>query len=539
MRAKTPIPFTEFAPDSASTAGGQYEAKGVLSRGKKYVPLPDLQQVHPNAVIVDRCLGAWGGYATNKSTYIFAGDASRLYRFVGGVPMDVSRPSGYSVTDQDAWTFAQFGDNIIAASLGTNLLQRYQMGSSSVFADIAGSPTAGVVFRIRQHLFACNESTVNVSAFNDVTDWTPDTGTQAFQTTLASELGNIVAGLSGEQGAIICERGIVRVAFTGGVPQFAFDEVEGGPGACGPHAVAQWGRLAYIAADDGIYVYDGLQAQSIGEGRIDQYFSNNLNYPYRDKVCVAYDPGRKSVMVSYPKGGSTVANEQLIYSVTDNRWTREDIRMHHLFVLPTEGISIDDSAAVIAQFGTDNIDDIDYSIDGALWRDNRRQWAAFNDERRLCRFAGGNRAATMDTTVFEPVPSRTTTITELWPVTDAYTGVTGTLYKRQNSLGVPVMPSLPPLTVNLTAITVNSTAVTVNATVDSSDPDEIAAHAKDLAVYNSKRERSSGPAAMNGSGFCPVFGDARYVRGRIEIAAGSVWSEAMGVHADNQVSGGR
>lgn len=485
MREKTPVPFGEWAPDRSKIAGQAYDARGVLSISGKYAPLPDASIIRPGSQINDHCLGGFTAYDSGGNPITFLADSGRIYRLNGKMPADVSRSGGYDASLDWAWSFCQFGNNVLAIARGEPL-QRYIIGSSSVFADVGTAPTGDCVFRIRNQVFIGDGATVNASAFNDLTDWTPSPSTQSFINEVNQARGLIVSGWGGEQGVIFQERGMIRLNFIGGAAPYQFDDIEGGRGLCGPNAWAEWGRRAYCVAEDGFYVTDGMEMQPLGEGRVDREFSTNLNYGFRHRVWSAIDAKRKSWMIGWPSEGRTTCDQLYIYSWADNRWTHDEIDTAYGFEMHRDPVDADDEAGIIALFGTADADDAafaDVSVDSSIWRENRKEWGVINGDRQVCQFTGANRAATLSTGTFEPILGRKTFVSELWPTTDAATDeVTGQIAYRLNRLG--------------------------------------------------ETETVSASAAMNEEGFCPVTGEGRYVRGIVNIAAGSDWTEALGVQTD-------
>jgi hypothetical protein len=474
-----PIPFANYEPDRGTASGAGQIAKGVLSASGRYVPLKGLEVYRAGSSLNDYCLGGAGFYDSTGQPATFVGDAGRLYRLVARVITDVSQTGGYAADPDWQWSFEQFGNNILAAARGVTL-QKYVLGSSSRFADIAGAPTAEVLFRVRSHMFACSGRTVNWSAFNDIDDWSPDPATQAGNTTVGQDAGIIVSGIGGEQGALFQERGIIRIGYQGGDIPWILDEVEGGRGACSPASVRRWGRGAFVAAEDGFYFWDGLNAQPIGQDKVDRTFSQDLNYPYRGRVTTAIDTESKSWMVAYPGGSSTHANKVLIYSWADNRWTHDEIDVQALFELPRDGVSADDSAAITAIAGTDVADSIMLSADSPAWRESRRTWVCVDTSRTVKTFTGSPRAGTMETGEVAPVPSGQTYVSEIYPITDAEPGnVSLEVYTKQYRLG--------------------ETA----ALADTAD--------------------------MNEVGCCDVRAEGRYIKGRVNIRAGAPWTEATGI----------
>lgn len=488
--ANKPIPFADYAPDQGVASGAGQIAKGVLSKAKRYVPLQTLVPYRQGSFMLDACLGGRGFYDSVGAPKVFLGDRGALYLVdANRVMQNVSKSGGYSVDADWQWSFDQFGDNVIAAGRGATL-QRFQIGSSSIFADIAGAPSAEIVFRIRSHMFACAGRTVNWSAFNDVTDWTPSLETQAGNNTLGQDAGIIVAGIGGEQGAIFQERGIVRVSYTGGDIPWHFDEVEGGRGACSPASVRPWGRGAFVAAEDGFYIWDGMEANPIGQDMVDATFARELNYPFRGRVTTAIDSSNKSWMVAYPSGSSEVCDKVLIYSWADRRWTHDEIDIQALIEMPLAGVSADDEEGIIALAGTANADEITLSVDSPAWRESRRTWAAVDTTRSLKTFTGAARKAVLDTGEFAPNDPGQTFIGEVFPVIDAEPeNVTAEFYVKQNRLG--------------------ETPFLANQSM------------------------------MDETGCCPADVEGRFIKARISVSAGARWTEASHLTWSGKAAGGR
>lgn len=489
MLTKTPIAFANWEPDRSELSGAAVIVKGVLSTGGTYGPWPSLATYRSGTQIADRALGGFTAYTSGGSATSFIGDRSRLYRVLAGTPTDISKSGGYAADADWAWQFEQFGDNIIAVARGVPA-QRYIIGTTPSFGDLTGDPpTADVVGRIRQWLFLGAGRTVSVSGFNDVTDWTYDSATQGLQTVVSQEAGQITKIVGGENGAIFQERGIIRVSFTGGAVPFLFDEVEGGRGAASPNSVTPFGRVWYCVAEDGFYVFNGLETQALGASRVDEWWSERLNYGQRARITTAFDARRKTWLIAYPTQGSSICNEILAYNIADNRWTYCDERTHLLFEMPYEGVSVDDASAIAALVGTTNADQIDVSVDSSIWRESRRQWAAIGESRAISLFTGAPRAATLETATFEPTVGGKSFVNEVWPITDAQPeDVTGTIIARLHTQG--------------------------------------------------ETEVEDGSTMMD-EGFCPVMADGRYLRARVSIASGADWTEVQGVHVNGRPSGAR
>lgn len=489
MRAKNVIPFPQWSPDQSLISGNSPIIKGCLSLSGRYAPLPDLAQIRAGSQIADDCLGGFSAYDADGQPVTFLADANRLYKVTGKIPGDVSRTAKYSASRDWVWSFCQFGNNILALARGEPL-QRFVMGTSTVFANIDAAPLGDCVFRIRNQVFIGSGNVIHASAFNDVLDWEPDTATQAFSNELNQARGLIVAGWGGEQGLVFQERGMTRMNFLGGEVPYQFDDVEGGRGLVGPNAWTEWGRQAFCVAEDGFYITNGMDVTPIGQNRVDRWFANNLNYGARHRTWAALDAGRKSWMVGFPSGGATTPNMVAIYSFADDKWTFDDFDSQYGLEMHREPVDVDDEAGLIEIIGTANIDEMTVSFDSPLFRESRKEWAVVNSSRQVCQFRGLNRAATLSTGTYEPTVGRKTFVTELYPsINGDRMGVFGQVATRFKRLD--------------------------------------------------EAEWLHPETEMNEDGYCPQFAEGRYMRGIVKTLPGTEWTEALGLHVDGSEAGER
>src|SRR5690606_13386307 len=126
------------------------------------------------------------------------------------------------------------------------------------------------------------------------------------------------------------------------------------------------GATAYFASEDGIRVTDGNQSQTVGDLKINKYFSSRLNYTARARVSMAADVQSRLLKIAFPSGSSDRCNEVLIYSIVDGEWTHDDIDVDLLFEAPRPGVAIDDDAGIAAIAGSSVIDDVAIPIDSPV-----------------------------------------------------------------------------------------------------------------------------------------------------------------------------
>jgi len=488
------IPFNEWTPDLPSRKNGAMEAKGVVSIAGHYAPFKSMSDYSGSAAATAGvCLGLKGVYDGSGDGQIFCGDATKLYKLVSRAATDISKVGGYSVSTGDWWQFEQFGSYVVAVARST-APQVYQIGVSSVFANLGGSPPqATSVARINDFLMMGKDFTVHWSAFNNITDWTPSATTQAGNQLLDQAQGKIQCIVPGEYAAIFQERAIRRAIYVGPpvIWDFGQDAVETKRGAIGPNAFAKFGGSIFFVADDGFYVFDGNSSTGIGSGKVDDYFQRRLNYGYRHRVQVGIDTINKFVVFGFPAGSSTTISELLIYSLTDGRWTHDEVSMEVLTDMPVEALTVDNFQIY------EPADDLDVStldainIDSNVFDEKRRLLAGVaSTTHRIGTFTGANRQAIVETGEFEPMAGKRALVTELWPVGD---------FEASNiSASIGYRRALPGASVAYTQAT-----------------------------------------AMNRAGFCPQRMDARFLRARVQVAAGASWTRLEGVHHTSAITGGR
>ena len=288
----------------------------------------------PLAKTTTQCLGVGGFYDSGNAPQVFLGDSGKLYRIEGRTAVDRSRVGGYSARSDRYWMFEQFGNRIYAVFPGVNT-QSYDLSlGATAFADVSGAPQGEAIGRVRDFLLIGNGQQLNWSAFNDPTTWGFNPAVQSGSATFELSGGSIKVILGTETGAIFQERQISRLTYAGPPTVWQRDIVETRRGALSQRGAVGFGRNIFYVSDDGFWVFDGYQSQPIGINKVDGYFMKRLNYPYRNRVCVAWDPINRALLCAFPANGSATLNEMLIYSLTDNRWTHDDISAEVLGEMP-------------------------------------------------------------------------------------------------------------------------------------------------------------------------------------------------------------
>ena len=295
------VTFTEWTPDLPGVVENLSVAQNVVPTAVGYAPFPTA--VDYSAAASENLNNVFAG-RFNTTTNIFAGGATKLFRFDSSdLSMDnVSKSGDY--TNVAKWNFIQFGNTVIAAN-DVNKLQGFTLGSSTAFADLAAAaPVAKYVAVVRDFVVAANidsgteSNKVQWSDINDESDWTPGATSQSdFQ--YIADGGNITGLTGGEFGLVLLERAIVRMTYIGSPFFFQFDTIARGLGCIEGNSVAKYDNVTYFLGDDGFYACDGTNVKPIGTQKVDNWFFSNANPSELDSMSTTTDPLRKIVVWNF------------------------------------------------------------------------------------------------------------------------------------------------------------------------------------------------------------------------------------------------
>jgi hypothetical protein len=473
--------FAQWTPDQPAFEGpGVQDVTNVFPLTKSsYSPIASL--LEQGGALTARCQGAGTFRGIAGSIVNFAGDATTLYSYDGTAWSDVSRTVGgaYSVDQSDAWSFAQYGDYVVAQN-GTDVLQVYQIGSSTDFAALGGSPPIGrfgmvvgphfVTLRIASAL-----NKLAWAGITSLTNWTAGVDLSDDQELFVG--GKIMGGVGGSVGVVFSERAIHRMNYVAADPVFTFDLISEDTGAAVEGSIAGWQQEIVFLTWDGFYIMRGAQEISpIGKQRVDTTFWNTVNQSFLSRICSAFDPIRNLYCISFPSTASITGapDTTWFYSISADRWTKGNFGFETLFSLRTQtGYNTDTIDAVIT-----NTDFTSYSVDTPLFSGSgRAALAGFSMDHKLETFSGTSMEALIETQEIQITPGRKSKVMGVDPICDGGT--------PSISLGYRDRPN-------------------------------------DALMWTDY-------SAQNAIGFCPFRNEARYHRARMKVAAGGTYSHIQGV----------
>lgn len=489
-----PISFGELrADDPAFRNPGIIQALNLTPRNNSYGPFRALSPI--SNALTARALGSVSVRDAANNTYVYAGDATKLYEAVDNTFTDESKGGGYNVPADDAWEFAVWtANNKIIATNYADPVQSITIGGGAggAFADMITStnkPKAkhvGIVGRFVVLGFTNdttdgeNSNRVWWLAIDDETDADPDSATQCDFEDLAT--GGIVQRVVGgsEYGLIFQNDSVRTMRYVGPGPIFDLLPLNYAPGTPIPNSVIAYKGNVFYISEAGFVALRGIQVEHIGTDRIDRFFWDQFDITNRRYISTAIDPINKMVGWSFPGTGasSNLPNRLLLFNYDQNKWSEVEIDTELLISTETQGFTLDS----LDDVGTDidNSAVFDESFDSDKWKGGSFRFGAFDQSHKLGFFTGATLAATLDTGDMMPGEGKNWQINGVRPYVDGG-DVRASVAKR--------------------------------------------ARLRDTVTYGSA-------SAMNRNGFCPLRSDGKHQRIRFSLSSSTSWSHITGFGLD-------
>ena len=476
------VPFAEWLPDLPDHANpGSTQAKNVYPAVNSYRPWRDIVNASANGLDA-RCQGAGAFKSDSGTVSVFAGDNTKLYKFVSNAFVDASGSTTFACPVDSYWDFIKFGEAVIAFN-GEDTTQAWDLDSSTDFANLAGSPP---IFKhaavIGNFIVTGNQPTeqnkVAWASVNSSTAWVP--GVNQSDTETLPEGGAITGMTGGQYGLIFQENRITRMDYRGGNVIFSFRRIEDNRGAVQGKSVVKVGNLVYFLSEDGFYVTDGNTSTPIGNGKVDRFFFNDLKIALRERVRASVDHENKLVCWSYPSATGTNSGTQndkvIIYHYESNRWSLIEIDHEIIFDYISPGYTLEELDNYPSS-SANNIDAISISLDSAFWSGGLRSFGVFGITHFLGAFQGNTLKAEIGTGETEIFPMNRSLVTHVRPIVDT-DSATGSLTFR------------------------NRVADTNFTTVENT---------------------------MHSTGTIPFHKSARYFKFNLQVPASTTWNDAQGI----------
>jgi hypothetical protein len=299
------LPIGEYRPDLNDLDGSHTRTvSNVLPQADGYGPIQALAAF--TQALGAQCRGYFFAIEDDNSVSIFAGTETKLYLLDNTtlVWTDVSKGgSTYTTLHTDAhWQFAQFGSFVIAVQANDNV-QVFQLGVSSAFDDLGGSPPdAAYVSVVNRFLvlsgLTANPKRIQWSGLNEIDNWTSGSNSSDFQD--FPDGGNVRQVIGGDVGVIMQDNAFRRMLFSAGSEAvFQIDRIAKDIGVLHPYAACGVGDKVFVLSTKGFMIMtpDGTQTP-IGAEKVDRTFLTVYDSGAPKLVIAAADPKRFTVLFS-------------------------------------------------------------------------------------------------------------------------------------------------------------------------------------------------------------------------------------------------
>ncbi len=395
------IPFAEWVPDSADL--GNPGSPAIINA----VPAVNSYRSHPSLVpttsaLTDRPRGAIEGIDKQKNVYQYCGDEDNLYVLSGSTWTDISKlATTYTTTEEERWEFVRWKEKIIATNYDDDP-QQITFGGAN-FSDLTTALRFRHVAVVGDFVVAGNtydgtdgavRDRVRWSAINDETDWTVSPTTLSDFRDLKAG-GGIQQIIGGQYGVILSENSVYRMAFVGTPKVFQIDEVLPGVGLVAPGGAAILAGTVYFPSEHGfVALRGGTQEQFIGSGRVDEYFSDDLDRDYLHRVSSIADPNSNRVYWAYPGAGNTGGrpNKIIMYDVGLNKWGHLETEIELLWRAGGVGQTLEQLDSI-----STNIDTLGISLDDPQFKGSAPLLAGFDENFESGSFSGAGLTAVFTT----------------------------------------------------------------------------------------------------------------------------------------------
>lgn len=420
------IKFGEWTPDTLNygSEGGSITIRNCLPQGDNYKAIPSFG--YTASAVTGTVIGFYSCRDTSDNVHVFLGTTTKLYKLSGTSWVDVTRAgSDYTTGNDGWWSFAIYGDRVIATNLADDV-QSYVLGSSTQFAALAGSPPKARGVTVVNNfvvLYGIDGAIQRVrwSALDNPTSWTVSASTQADFNDIVGEGGAVQAVVGGQNTAtVVMEKQVWRMDYVGPDTIFNFTLVDDKRGTASPRSVISDGAVVYFHSESGFVAFNGTASVPIGHNKVDRYFAGRIDRGYQYNKVIGYiDLINKAVLWAYPStedGQNGVITHSIAYSWQDNRWTEIETPCQMVGQAFTPGYTVEDIGALYA-----TLEDVPFSMDSPVWQGGQYVLAGVDNSGRFGFYNGANMTATIATGDAQLNQGGLAAVQAVVPVTDSDT----------------------------------------------------------------------------------------------------------------------
>ncbi|MBI0162170.1 hypothetical protein H3V17_00690 [Bartonella sp. M0283] len=383
------LSIAEYRPDIADiNSDYSDDILNVLPADGSYIPMPGFKAF--SKPFPEKPYGAYAARALDGTTSVFAGTATKLF-VLDNTDLswrDITQTGKiYSASDEARWSFASFGNFIIAVNKN-DPPQVFELNRSAKFRNLGGNPPRAGAVKVWGD-FVClmqlpdNPNRVYWSGLNDAEFWTVGEKSCDYQD--FPDGGSVQGSSEATNPIIFLQSAIYRGTFIPGSDIiFSFQKIHDKRGAKSSNSISSRGEFSFYADEGGFFqiTSDGA-VTPIGFEKIDRSVFTRMNANNLAEMFCAIDPFYNRVYWAMDYNGSGVMNELMVYDWGLQKWTVISIAASSIMPIYTSGYTLD---------GLDNIstilENLPFSLDSKIWQGGAPILGAFSVDYRLGSFSG-------------------------------------------------------------------------------------------------------------------------------------------------------
>lgn len=563
MLAPTPpILIPEWMPDLSDIGTGTSRTiTNVIPRGDGYGPFRDFAAL--TMALPAACRGYYFARNTDGSITVFAGTSTKLYKLNNTTFAwdDVSKGAGsYSpLISTDMWMFEQYNSVVLAVQINT-VPQAFTLGSSTAFADLGGSPpqashVAIINFFVVLTGLLSNPNRIQWSDLDGITTWTAGIGLSDYQD--LPDGGNC-HGISGGDayGLVFQDQSIRSLIYApGSAVVFQITRISTQDALYARYSIINAGDRTFFCSAQGFkMVLPGGVPIPIGKSRVDRFFFGDVDTNNLQLMIGATDPTGTRVYWAYKSTSGNVGlfDKILVFDWSigkQGRWSLLTISGEYLAALAAPGLTLEQLDAIAP---------------GALTVTGAANNGAGLIRLTLNATSSADFAIAGQNFIVVQGVVGTTEANGAWVVNiinSTHIDLVGSTFTNAYVSGGKIGGSLDALTFSLDSISTAAiaklscmspdhkagffTGDNLEAILEADEQDGVGAvlfveavrpmtDSPDAVISLGSRMRPqdtvayTDETAIGDDGVCPQLLEARYIKPRMRIPAGSVWTYARG-----------
>jgi len=423
---KIPVEFGEWRPDVALLdTKFAADVENVFPGVNSYLPFPSLLPWSSFALPAPG-RGLYSARSTTGEWKIYAGTATKLYRYSSTGWVDITRTTGgdYNLQPGDQWRFEQSGGHVVAVNVNDDP-QWAVIDTGAAFEALPGDPPRATnVRQMGDFLFLSGlaqpqERQIIWSGINDITQWTIGTSLCDMQ---EFPDGGPVQGVAGaEIGYVLQERAVRTLQFLPGDTTFIFNfsRVLHDRGSVSKYGWNSLGNVLYFVSEDGFYSLTGQQVTAVGSDKVNQWWLDNSDVNRRNVVdCIVPVNKPRVVWAYHSNSGAQRYDRVIIFDWSNGRWARASIEADVWAMIASLGIDLDtdDPNDLPSDI---SIDSTSPGLDSFRYQGGRPLVGAITPDGVLGTLTGPNLQATLETAEVHLAPGSRAFVSDVYVIDDA------------------------------------------------------------------------------------------------------------------------